>query len=98
MTGDPLGLWYVLECDVRPTPLGRALRIQIERYDGARMGWEEVHTAFVTHYPGRWAVQCSPPLAEVLNGANKYHLFVLLDGEPVALNIGRPAPVGTERP
>jgi hypothetical protein len=94
----PPGPWYVLECDVRPTPLGRALRVQIERHDGARMGWEELHAVFVAHYPGRWAVQCFPPLGAVLNGANKYHLFVLLDGEPAALDIGRDPPVGTVEP
>ena len=79
---------YVLECERRDTRMGPALRIQIERYDGAAMGWEELWGVFVERYPGKWAVQAFPPPAALFNGANKYHLYVL-DEAPVELDLGR---------
>lgn len=77
---------YVLECDVRTTALGPALRIQMERYDDQPMSWPELHAAFARRYPGRWAVQTFPPEHRLLNGAHKYHLFVLAD-EPAGLDL-----------
>lgn len=88
---------YVLECDRRDTALGRALRIQIERYDGAPMAWFDVWSAFAARYPGRWAVEAFPPTDKLMNGANKYHLFVL-DAPPFGLDISAPAPTGTTDP
>ncbi len=79
--------YYVLECGYSVTRLGGALRIQIERWDGARMGWEEVHRVFTDRYPGRWAVETYPPTEETYNGANKYHLWVL-DEAPRDLDLG----------
>jgi hypothetical protein len=79
---------YVLECERRPTGLGWGLRVQIERYDGRRMGWEELHRVFTQRYPGKWAVQVFPPLEHTYNGANKYHLLVL-DEAPSELDLGR---------
>ena len=86
---------YVLECERRPTGLGWALRIQVERYDGRRMGWEEIHRVFAARYPGKWAVQAFPPPGEVFNGAHKYHLYVL-DEAPRELDLGAPV-VSTKR-
>jgi len=88
---------YCLECDVRPTVLGLVLRVQLERYDDAAMGWEELHAAFVRRYPGRWAVQCFPPPRATMNGAHKYHLFVL-DQPPVGLDLSQDPPSGTRAP
>lgn len=87
---------YVLECERRATGLGWALRIQVERYDGARMGWEEIHTVFAERYPDRWAVQAFPPPGEVFNGAHKYHLFVL-DQRPDELDLGAPTTLERRR-
>lgn len=88
---------HVLECDRRPTPFGEALRIQIERSDGKKMGWEAVWTAFVEGYPGCWAVQAFPPPDKLLNGANKYHLFVFRSPFPADFDI-QSKPPGTRDP
>lgn len=88
---------YCLECDRRPTPMGSALRIQLERYDDRPMGWEELHAAFERRYPGRWAIRCFPPADRVMNGCNKYTIWVL-DLDPVAFDISRDAPPGTTAP
>jgi hypothetical protein len=88
---------YILECDVRNTSLGKALRIQLERYDGEPMSWEAVWEAFEAKYPGKWAAQMFPPRPSLLNGANKYHLFVF-EETPVGLDISQDPPPGTTWP
>lgn len=88
---------YVLECDVRPTPLGPALRIQLERYDSRPMGWLEVWTAFAQRYPGKWAIEAYPPADRLLNGAHKYHLWVL-EHPPTAFDLLADPPAGTRAP
>lgn len=89
---------HVLECDRRPTPLGPALRIQIERHDGCAMPWRELWDVFEARYPGCWAVQILPPRELLLDQAHKYHLFVYDHPLPDALDIGARPPIGTEEP
>lgn len=88
---------YLLECDIRPTVLGLALRVQVERYDDQPMTWAEVYAAFSEKYPGMWAVQVLPPTGHLMDGANKYHLFVLED-RPTGMDISLDAPPGTVWP
>ena len=80
----------VTEQGRRATGLGPATWITIERADGRRMAWSEVHDSFSERYPGRWAVQVFPPSQSLLNTANRYHLWVL-DHAPLGLDIGVPA-------
>jgi hypothetical protein len=87
----------VLECDVRPTSLGEALRIRIHRKDMAPMGWRELADLFNKLYPGRWACQMFPPQKETIDQANKYHLFVF-DQAPQGLDLLSASPVGTRTP
>lgn len=89
--------YYILECDIRPTILGEALRIQIHRWDMAAMGWPELCAVFNEAYPGRWACQMFPPALEVIDQANKYHLFVF-EEYPHGLDLGAPQPRGSRHP
>jgi hypothetical protein len=89
--------YYVLECDVRPTVLGEALRVQIHRWDMKPMGWAELWSVFSAKYPGKWAFQMFPPYEVKLDQANKYHLFVF-DQEPTGLNLFEDPPKGSRRP
>lgn len=88
---------YLLECDRRPTVAGEALLVSISRRDQRPMGFLEVHQVFAAHYPGRWGLQVFPPQERLLNGANKYHLFVL-DEPPAGMDLCSPAPRGTRAP
>lgn len=88
---------YLLECDRRPTVAGEALLVSISRHDQRPMGFLEVHQVFAAHYPGRWALQAFPPQELLLNGANKYHLFVL-EEPPAGMDLCSPAPRGTRAP
>jgi hypothetical protein len=91
------GDYDVLECDIRPTVLGDALRIRVHRVDMAPMGWRELCDLFNFLYPGKWACQMFPPHLDVIDQANKYHLFIF-DSYPAGLDIGEPAPRGSRRP
>lgn len=88
---------YILECDIRPTALGLALRIQIERFDDRPMTWPEVYAAFSERYPGKWGVQILPPTGHLMDGANKYTVFILED-RPAGMDISQDAPKGTVWP
>jgi len=61
------------------------------------MGWREIADLFNALYPGKWACQMFPPRLEILDQANKYHLFVF-DEAPEGLDLMRPEPKGTRRP
>lgn len=87
---------FIQEVDHRPTALGEALRIQVERIDGQRMGFRELWDAFEARYPGKYAVQVFPPRAHFFDQANKYHLFVL-EQAPVGMDIFEEPPAGTRR-
>lgn len=87
----------VLECDIRPTVLGEALRIRVHRKDMAPMGWRELCDLFNVLYPGRWACQMFPPARDVLDQANKYHLFVF-DRHPDGMDLGDPPPKESRQP
>ena len=89
--------YYILECDIRPTALGEALRIQIHRWDMEPMGWAEIWDVFSTRYPDKWACQVFPPYVMKIDQANKYHLFVF-DQEPVGMNLCADPPKGTAPP
>lgn len=84
-------MYDILECDLRPTPLGTALYVRIHRDDKAVMGFRELWEVFDKYYPGKWAIQVFPPRAHLLDQANKYHLFVY-DTPPQNLNLADPAP------
>lgn len=79
----------VTEHGRRWTELGTALWVTIERNDGRRMSWSEVHGVFVESYPGAWAVQMFPPSNRAMTKVNRYHLWVL-DHEPVGFDVGAP--------
>lgn len=78
----------VQEMGWRDTALGLARYIRIFRDDDKAMSWEEVYSCFAQAYPECWAVQMFPPVEELVNEANVYHLFVL-EGEPKGMNIKR---------
>lgn len=62
------------------TAMGPARRVQVEREDGAAMGWREVWEAFTAAYPGCWGVMLFPPRERLLDQANRYHLHVVEAG------------------
>jgi hypothetical protein len=90
-------VYDVLECDVRPTPLGEALYVRIHRKDMKPMGFRELWELFAELYPGRWAVQVFPPVEQFIDQVNKYHLYVL-EQEPEAFNLMRDKPKGWRMP
>lgn len=65
---------------------GGALRVQIERVDGAAMGWRELWEVFQAAYPGRWGVQLLPPVGRMLDQCNRYHVHVLAEA-PVGMDL-----------
>ena len=73
------------------SPLGWLERIYIQRYDGQRMTWSEVHAVFADRYPDRWALQWFPPEDRLVDEVNRYHLWVLPEGSsaPGGMDIGR---------
>lgn len=79
---------YVQEMGERQTAFGFALYIKVRRHDEKEMSWTDVLYVFNDRYPGQWAVQCFPPMDEVLDEANVYHLFVL-EQPPLGMNIRR---------
>lgn len=87
----------ILECDIRPTALGKALRLRIHRRDRQRMSFRELWGVFARAYPGRWAVQVFPPEDRLIDQAHKYHLFVF-DKAPHGMDLCAPNPPGTVRP
>jgi hypothetical protein len=91
------GLYDILECDVRPTALGPALRVRIHRHDGAAMPWRELWEVFAKAYPGRWGVQSFPPDRVMIDQVNKYHLLIF-DEAPAGFDIAEPPPAGTRAP
>ena len=68
------------------TVLGLALRVTIEREDGAPMGWRELWEAFAASYPDRYAVQLLPPRRTMADQTNRYWLHVL-DAAPAGLDV-----------
>lgn len=94
----PTPVHHVLECDRRPTVMGPALRIQVERHDGCAMGWRELWDVFEERYPGCWAVQVFPPRELLLDQAHKYHLFVYEHVMFSCFDLGARPPIGTEPP
>ena len=59
------------------TAMGPARRVQIEREDGAAMGWREVWEVFAAAYPGEWGVMLLPPRERLLDQCNRYHVHVV---------------------
>ena len=82
-------MYDVLECDTRETVLGEAMYVRIHRDDMAPMGFRELWDLFAERYPGKWAVQVFPDANNLLDQANKYHLFVI-DKAPAGLNLMDP--------
>jgi len=79
----------VQEMGERETDLGWVLYIRVFTNNYRQLSWSEVWRAFERNYPGRWAVQVFPPSDQLVDETNIYHLFVLLDGEPIGLNIAK---------
>jgi hypothetical protein len=77
---------YILACDRRPTPCGDALRIHIERLDGAVMGFAEIQGVVQATWPGCCALMVFPPGSKLIDQANKYHLF-LFPGIPAGMDL-----------
>lgn len=86
----------LLQCDFRETAMGLAMKIRLHRKDMAPMGWEEIAAVINTVYPGRWACQWFPPKADIVNQANKYHLFVF-EEMPRGMTLREPPPEGALR-
>lgn len=70
----------------RETCLGPVTQIKIFAPGYRPLSWREVWDKFAEAYPGKWAVQCFPPAAELVDGKPVYHLFVC-DEAPEGLNI-----------
>lgn len=85
--------------DRRPTALGLVEYVYVERADGGRCTFSELREALDTHgYAGRAAVMYLPPTARFFDQVNRYHLFLLSEGEAASgLDLFDPAPTGTER-
>ena len=79
-------MYDVLECDPEPSDLGEVRRLRIHRLDMAPMGFRELWGVFAAHYPGRYAAQIFPPEHELIDQANKYHLW-LLPRKPAGLTL-----------
>src|SRR5271154_1529665 len=67
----------IQEMGERLTSFGVANYIKIRRHDEKPMSWRAVWKAFASTYPGSWAVQMFPPVSELIDEVNVYHLFVL---------------------
>jgi hypothetical protein len=80
------GAVLVTERGYRESCLGRVLQLKIHEPAYRPLSWREVWEAFVSRYPGRWAVQCFPPEDQLLDAKAVYHLFVV-EGEPEGLNL-----------
>jgi hypothetical protein len=74
------------EMGERRTSFGSVLYVKFSRHDGKRIGWSALWRAFSSRYPGQWAVQFFPPVEDLIDEANYYHLFVLED-PPHGVNI-----------
>jgi hypothetical protein len=70
----------------RDSCLGSVLQLKVWSPGYPPLLWSEVWDAFVTAYPGRWAVQLFPPAGDLVDGKAVYHLFVC-DSEPEGLNL-----------
>jgi hypothetical protein len=76
----------ITERNRRESCLGPVLQIKVFAPGYRALSWSEVWRKFVQEYPGRWAVQCFPPVEDLIDGKAVYHLFVC-DSEPEGLNI-----------
>ena len=81
----------VQEMGHQVTSLGDVLYIRISTPDKKPLSWKGVYETYARAYPTRWAVQFFPPLAELVDEENIYHLYVL-DHEPGGVNINRKGP------
>ena len=88
-------MYDILECDRRPTEFGEALYVRIHRKDMAVMGFRELWEVFDQFYPGKWALQVFPDRQNLIDQANKYHLFVY-DRPIDSLDLGGKPPKGTK--
>lgn len=79
---------YIQEMEYKKTSLGTALYIKIRRFDGKPMAWSELYQVYSDSYPNKWAVQFFPPVDQVIDEANIYHLYVLED-DPCGVSIKR---------
>ena len=69
------------EMEHRHTRWGTVEYIRIYTPDRRRLGWDEIWEKLSESFPCRWAVQFFPPVDELVNDANIYHLFVLPEHE-----------------
>lgn len=76
------------ECYHRETPLGPATLVRFQHRAGVPVGFRQLWEAFAETYPDRWAVQAFPPRDRLLDGANKYWLWVLNE-RPESLDLVR---------
>lgn len=58
------------------TALGDVTLVKIHADPYRPLGWDEVWERFAAEFPGKWAVQCFPPKADLLNGKACYILWV----------------------
>jgi hypothetical protein len=68
---------YIQEVEEKLTSLGLVLYIKVRRYDEKPMTWSEIWQVYSSSYPNKWAVQFFPPISELVDEANIYHLYVL---------------------
>ena len=66
----------VIERGYRDSILGRVLQLKIHADDFGPLYWSEIWAAYAERYPQRWAVQVFPPVGQVVDAKNVYHLFV----------------------
>jgi hypothetical protein len=69
--------WWIQVCKQRDTRLGGARLVMFRRLDEQPMGYRELWEVFAGMFPDQYAVQVFPPKATLLDGANKYWLWVL---------------------
>lgn len=90
------GVYRVVVRDERPTAAGLALRVQIERQDGARIRFRPLQELLNKHFPGSWSVMSFPMAAHLFDDANRYHFLVFAE-PPAGFDFFADPPEGTRQ-
>lgn len=61
----------------RRTSLGVLRYIRIQDENGSALSWPEIWEKFSSLYPYHWAIQFFPPVEDLVDECNIYHLWVL---------------------
>jgi hypothetical protein len=82
---------FVQEMGPVTTDLGEVLYIRIRRENYGSLSWREAWEVFRDRYPGKWAIQFFPPVEDLVDEQDIFHLYVL-DFVPIGININKRRP------